>query len=283
MAKSFEKEPLLFVDTTYKGCFVNEQSFFKTPTPKPKDIVADNYVHNFDQMSESNFKSLIPSNVTIREVVEERPSIVPTSPLVDESEAIASYEEESCPYETVNILVDYGEHPQTSFFNEKEINASDEQDTLVEEEISPFYEEGVLAEEKMSDLSEENTLAEEDSHAITEESVIHEAEDNEVMINDVNDSNQDVVDVMNGEGTEQNGYELQLDENQQEILMFIQDLTNRPSMMKAPIVQIVKKDGSLKSGMIEIVDDWHITIDNLMDDVETISLADIEGIRILHL
>ena len=125
MAKSCEKEPLLFVDTTYKGCFVNEQSFFKTPTPKPKDIVADNYVHNFDQMSESNFKSLIPSNVTIREVVEERPSIVPTSPLVDESEAIASYEEESCPYETVNILVDYGEHPQTSFFNEKEINASD--------------------------------------------------------------------------------------------------------------------------------------------------------------
>lgn len=275
MAKSFEKEPLLFVDTTYKGCFVNEQSFFKTPTPKPKDIVADNYVHNFDQMSESNFQSLIPSNVTIREVVEERPSIVPTSPLDDESEAIASYEEESCPYETVNILVDYGDHPQTSFFNEKEISASDEQDTLVEE--------GVLAEEKMSDLSEENTLAEEDSHSITEESVIHEAEDSEVMINDVNESNQDVVHVMNSEGAEQNGSELQLDEKQQEILMFIQDLTNRPSMMKAPIVQIVKKDGSLKSGMIEIVDDWHITIDNLMDDVETISLADIEGIRILHL
>ena len=275
MAKSFEKEPLLFVDTTYKGCFVNEQSFFKTPTPKPKDIVADNYVHNFDQMSESNFQSLIPSNVTIREVVEERPSIVPTSPLDDESEAIASYEEESCPYETVNILVDYGDHPQTSFFNEKEISASDEQDTLVEE--------GVLAEEKMSDLSEENTLAEEGSYPITEESVIHEAEDNEVMINDVNESNQDVVHVMNSEGAEQNGYELQLDEKQQEILMFIQDLTNRPSMMKAPIVQIVKKDGSLKSGMIEIVDDWHITIDNLMDDVETISLADIEGIRILHL
>lgn len=275
MAKSFEKEPLLFVDTTYKGCFVNEQSFFKTPTPKPKDIVADNYVHNFDQMSESNFKSLIPSNVTIREVVEERPSIVPTSPLDDESEAIASYEEESCPYETVNILVDYGDHPQTSFFNEKEISASDEQDTLVEE--------GVLAEEKMSDLSEENTLAEEGSYPITEESVIHEAEDSEVMINDVNESNQDVVHVMNSEGAEQNGSELQLDEKQQEILMFIQDLTNRPSMMKAPIVQIVKKDGSLKSGMIEIVDDWHITIDNLMDDVETISLADIEGIRILHL
>lgn len=275
MAKSFEKEPLLFVDTTYKGCFVNEQSFFKTPTPKPKDIVADNYVHNFDQMSESNFQSLIPSNVTIREVVEERPSIVPTSPLDDESEAIASYEEESCPYETVNILVDYGDHPQTSFFNEKEISASDEQDTLVEE--------GVLAEEKMSDLSEENTLAEEGSYPITEESVIHEAEDNEVMINDVNESNQDVVHVMNGEGAEQNGSGLQLDEKQQEILMFIQDLTNRPSMMKAPIVQIVKKDGSLKSGMIEIVDDWHITIDNLMDDVETISLADIEGIRILHL
>ena len=83
-------------------------------------------------------------------VVEKRPSIVPTSPLVDESEAIASYEEESCPYETVNILVDYGKHPKHPFFNEKEINASDEQDTLVEEEISPFDEEGVLAEEKMT-------------------------------------------------------------------------------------------------------------------------------------
>ena len=71
MAKSFEKEPLLFVDTTYKGCFVNEQSFFKTPTPKPKDIVADNYVHNFDQMSESNFKSLIRISPFITSSIQE--------------------------------------------------------------------------------------------------------------------------------------------------------------------------------------------------------------------
>ena len=37
MPKSVEKEPLLFVDTSFKGCFVQEQSFFKTPTPKPKN------------------------------------------------------------------------------------------------------------------------------------------------------------------------------------------------------------------------------------------------------
>ncbi len=53
--------------------------------------------------------------------------------------------------------------------------------------------------------------------------------------------------------------------------------------MKAPIVQIVKKDGSLKSGMIELKDDRHITIDNLKDEIDVISVAEIEGIRILHL
>ena len=75
----------------------------------------------------------------------------------------------------------------------------------------------------------------------------------------------------------------ELDEKQQEILLFIKDLTNRPSMMKAPIVQIVQKDGQLKSGMIQVVDDRHISVDDLMDHIETISVIDIEGIRILHL
>lgn len=54
-------------------------------------------------------------------------------------------------------------------------------------------------------------------------------------------------------------------------------------MMKAPIVQIVQKDGQLKSGMIQVVDDRHISVDDLMDHIETISVIDIEGIRILHL
>ena len=48
-------------------------------------------------------------------------------------------------------------------------------------------------------------------------------------------------------------------------------------------IEIKKKDGSLKSGMIELKDDRHITIDNLKDEIEVISVAEIEGIRILHL
>lgn len=108
-------------------------------------------------------------------------------------------------------------------------------------------------------------------------------EDYEEAINHANEGYEEVIDPVSVEDVEQSSSTLQLNEKQQELLMFIQDLTNRPSMMKAPIVQIVKKDGSLKSGMIEIVDDWHIKIDNLMDEVETISLTDIEGIRILHL
>ena len=44
-----------------------------------------------------------------------------------------------------------------------------------------------------------------------------------------------------------------------------------------------KQDGSLKSGMIELVDEWHISIDDLMNEVEVIPLSEIEGIRILHL
>ena len=67
------------------------------------------------------------------------------------------------------------------------------------------------------------------------------------MINDVNESN-DVVHVMNSEGAEQNGYELQLDEKQQKILMFIQDLTNRPSMMKSSNCSNCKKRWKFKIG-----------------------------------
>ena len=75
---------------------------------------------------------------------------------------------------------------------------------------------------------------------------------------------------------------VEVDEKHEEVLSFIRDLTHRPSMMRAPIVQIVKQDGSLKSGMIELVDEWHISIDDLMNEVEVIPLSEIEGIRILH-
>ena len=67
MAKSNERGPLLFVDTTYKGCRVTEQSFFKTPTQKPKDIVAENYVHSFDRLEESHFQALVPKEDDMQE------------------------------------------------------------------------------------------------------------------------------------------------------------------------------------------------------------------------
>ena len=47
MPKKVEKEPLLFVDTGYLGCFVSEQSYFKTPTEKPNNVSNPDYVHNY--------------------------------------------------------------------------------------------------------------------------------------------------------------------------------------------------------------------------------------------
>lgn len=272
MPKSTEKEPLLFVDTTYKGCFVKEQSFFKTPTPKPKDIKSDNYIHNFDQMSESSFESLIPSNITIHEVSEASPINESMLPIFEEE---IDEQEENCPYETVNILVDYQYQPSIPAFEEEEMSSSIEEVAMDEADSLPVEE---VATDDLDLLSvEEVAIDELDPLPVEEDISVHE-EDEEVQI---------VQEEVDKEVYSDNQAEaisvIELDEKQQEILSFIQDLTDRPSMMKAPIVQIVKKDGQLKSGMIQVIDDWHISIDDLMDDVETISITDIEGIRILHL
>lgn len=296
MPKSTEKEPLLFVDTTYKGCFVKEQSFFKTPTPKPKDIKADNYVHNFDQMSENSFESFIPSNVTIHEVSEASTTDESVPPLVEEG---SDEEEESCPYETVNILVDYQEQPSIPTFEEEAMSlpvkeaAMDEADSLPIEEVVVNETNLSVEDIAMNDLDsfpvEEIAVNEADSLSV-QEVAMDESESLPVEANiSVYERDEDAQFVQEEEQavSSENHEEvlpvIELDEKQQEILSFIQDLTNRPSMMKAPIVQIVKKDGQLKSGMIQVVDDWHISIDDLMDNIETISIKDIEGIRILHL
>lgn len=249
MAKSIEKEPLLFVDTVYKGCYVSEQSFFKTPTPKPKDIKAENYVHNFDQLSESSFQSLIPSNVTIHEVIE-------APPKKDIFHEEVTEFEEDCPYETVNIVVDYLDN--SSFQSVK----SAEDDISLEEGLDDLEPIKVIESQEITKepqfYSESEELVEEIEESVSFEEV-------EQIISEEPSSIQEI------------------DEKHREILLFIQDLTNRPSMMKAPIVQIIKKDGQLKSGMIQVVDERHISIDDLMEHIETISIIDIEGIRILHL
>ena len=250
MPKSIEKEPLLFVDTMYKGCHVNEQSFFKTPTPKPKDIKAENYVHNFDQLSESNFKPLIPSNVTIHEVVEDSPN----KDIFDEE--ITGLEED-CPYEIVNIVVDYLDNPSFQPFEEINEDSSLQVEGLDDLESISVIENQEINEDIQVSYEDETSLEE------IEESVPYE-EAKEITSDEISSFQE-------------------LDEKQQEILLFIKDLTNRPSMMKAPIVQIVQKDGQLKSGMIQVVDDRHISVDDLMDHIETISVIDIERIRILHL
>lgn len=330
MPKSVEKEPLLFVDTSYKGCFVQEQSFFKTPIPKPKDIVAANYVHNFDQLSESNFQSLVPSNITIHEVVEENQVNQPISDSfkdeIDKIKADSVSEpmsftfddemdelEDSCPYETVNIVVDCESQPSSSLFEEEPIHPLVEAHLAVSSEEIPVVDELTIhefelsSEEKTSPLIDPLSIKQRDDERRENDSLVVSAnsEEDQVKLTDsFTDENKEV------EREQIEGFEefsllessdhdplneeeeitsvsvesaVELDEKQQEVLSFIRDLTNRPSMMRAPIVQIVKKDGNLKSGMIEVLDDWHISIDDLMDDVETISIADIEGIRILHL
>ena len=240
MAKSNEKGPLLFVDTTYKGCVVTEQSFFKTPTQKPKDIVAKNYVHNFDHLEESSFQSLVPNKVTNESDVYEECDVVT----------------DVCPYETVNIMVNY-------YQDAKEMpTMSHQTDTgSAEAEVQEVV---CVEEETLDDEVEKEATVESDLVEVSEENSCELIEET-VEVDEVLEQDEE------------------LDEKQQEILTFIQGLTHRPMFMKAPIVQIVTKDGTQKSGMIELKDEQHITIDNLMDDIEVIPVKEIEGIRILHL
>ena len=299
MPKSVEKEPLLFVDTSFKGCFVQEQSFFKTPTPKPKNIAASNYVHNFDQLSESHFEQLVPSNVTIHEVTKEESFFEPVSlSFKEKKEEI----EESFPYETVNIVVDYESQSSSLLFEDEPIDSTDEipvVEAIAFHEVPASFEEEInepidlFSPEESTDETVEdssNQLVNNEEDFMIADSLVNSYDDFNVELSEELVSFSSLDTSENSfiyENEEDNSLDVvssvEVDEKHEEVLSFIRDLTHRPSMMRAPIVQIVKQDGSLKSGMIELVDEWHISIDDLMNEVEVIPLSEIEGIRILHL
>lgn len=249
MSKPIEKEPLLFVDTNYKGCFVNEQSFFKTPSRKTENISLSNYVHNYDDQNKMNDDELLqPSRVEVAD-----------------NSFLTNLEDDldDINYETINIFVDQigsdesvNQNELAYFLNESmSINASEDSSYLDELTIEKSVQE--LEVFSLSPFMENSVQPIE-------------------MLNEPTGifPEQEVLEVTNPVSV--------LDEKQQELLLFIQDLTNRPSLMKAPIVQIVLKDGVLKSGMIGLVSEQIISIDNMMDEVEQFSITDIEGIRILH-
>ena len=299
MPKSVEKEPLLFVDTSFKGCFVQEQSFFKTPTPKPKNIAASNYVHNFDQLSESHFEQLVPSNVTIHEVTKEESFFEPVSlSFKEKKEEI----EESFPYETVNIVVDYESQSSSLLFEDEPIDSTDEipvVEAIAFHEVPASFDEEInepinlfSPEESTDEMIEDssNQLVNNEEGFMIADSMVNSYDDFNVELSEelVSFSSLDTSESpLIHENEEVSSLDIvpsvEVDEKHEEVLSFIRDLTHRPSMMRAPIVQIVKQDGSLKSGMIELVDEWHISIDDLMNEVEVIPLSEIEGIRILHL
>lgn len=299
MPKSVEKEPLLFVDTSFKGCFVQEQSFFKTPTPKPKNIAASNYVHNFDQLSESHFEQLVPSNVTIHEVTKEESFFEPVSlSFKEKKEEI----EESFPYETVNIVVDYESQSSSLLFEDEPIDSTDEipvVEAIAFHEVPASFAEEInepidlFSPEESTDETVEdssNQLVNNEEDFMIADSLVNSYDDFNVELSEelVSFSSLDTSESpLIHENEEVSSLDIvpsvEVDEKHEEVLSFIRDLTHRPSMMRAPIVQIVKQDGSLKSGMIELVDEWHISIDDLMNEVEVIPLSEIEGIRILHL
>ena len=299
MPKSVEKEPLLFVDTSFKGCFVQEQSFFKTPTPKPKNIAASNYVHNFDQLSESHFEQLVPSNVTIHEVTKEESFFEPVSLSFKEKKEDI---EESFPYETVNIVVDYESQSSSLLFEDEPIDSTDEipvVEAIAFHEVPASFEEEInepidlfSPEESTDEIVEDssNQLVNNEEDFMIADSLVNSYDDFNVELSEELVSFSSLDTSENSfiyENEEDNSLDVvssvEVDEKHEEVLSFIRDLTHRPSMMRAPIVQIVKQDGSLKSGMIELVDEWHISIDDLMNEVEVIPLSEIEGIRILHL
>ena len=278
---------------------MQEQSFFKTPTPKPKNIAASNYVHNFDQLSESHFEQLVPSNVTIHEVTKEESFFEPVSlSFKAKKEEI----EESFPYETVNIVVDYESQSSSLLFEDEPIDSTDEipvVEAIAFHEVPASFEEEInepidlFSPEESTDETVEdssNQLVNNEEDFMIADSLVNSYDDFNVELSEelVSFSSLDTSESpLIHENEEDNSLDVvssvEVDEKHEEVLSFIRDLTHRPSMMRAPIVQIVKQDGSLKSGMIELVDEWHISIDDLMNEVEVIPLSEIEGIRILHL
>lgn len=256
MPKRTEKEPLLFVDTQYKGCFVNEQSFFKTPGRKSQNIALSNYVHNYDDFESVDFD----------ELVSEKPMIIEETIIEPEMDEDLDIDQ----YETVNIIVDQEGMESTGYQGMKP--------TLIEETGSDQEEELSIKETSMitsqADFSE---LPQQESYLV-QSSDFDSVSQSEPLFKIENEEPLEFF-----QKTEEKEPVVELDEKRQELLALIKDLTNRPSMMKAPIVQVVFKDGQLKSGLIELVDNQTITVDNMMDEPTQYSLNEIEGIRILHL
>lgn len=256
MPKRTEKEPLLFVDTQYKGCFVNEQSFFKTPGRKSQNIALSNYVHNYDDFEPVDFDELVSEKpITITETIIE--------PEMDE-------DLEMDHYETVNIIVDQ-EGIESSSYLEVTPNVIEENYLDKEEELSVEEIPLITSQTDFSELPQQEPylVQQSDSYSVLQSKTPFNLEKEQPL-----DLSQEI---------EEEEPIVELDEKRQELLALIKDLTNRPSMMKAPIVQVVFKDGQLKSGLIELVDNQTITVDNMMDEPIQYSLSQIEGIRILHL
>lgn len=248
MPRTTEKEPLLFVDSQYKGCFVQEQSFFKTPEHKSQNIALSNYVHNYDDYEPVNFDELTTQSPI----------------MVKETTVSPDFEDDLAEnhYETVNIIVDQTGGQPLSY----------------EQPDSTFLEESTQT-ELIEDVPEDDfsMITQEDLTLANNLPSFDEVESSFDLMSDTNQLN------LVEDADEEANPVMELDEKRQELLALIKDLTNRPSRMKAPIVQVVFKDGSLKSGLIELIDDQSISVDNMMDEPERISLNEVEGIRILHL
>lgn len=246
MPKKVEKEPLLFIDTGYLGCYVNEQSYFKTPTEKPNDISNADYVHNYTQtdfFDFDEFKSLNDDNS-----VTNKQSLNPKDSKSDCDEE----------YEMVEILVDEESDDGVELNSISSIEA--EADLLSNIQIEEIEVENDFVQE-VTEIGDQSI---DETQRVTDLVITSETEDEEIV-----DSEEDNVEM--------------IDESQRELLLFIQDLTNLPSQMKAPIVQVVQKDGTLKSGILKLKDEQTVSIDNLMDESEDILIDNIEGIRILHM
>ena len=202
----------------------------------------------------------------------------------------------------MNIVVDYESQSSSLLFEDEPIDSTDEipvVEAIAFHEVPASFEEEInepidlFSPEESTDETVEdssNQLVNNEEDFMIADSLVNSYDDFNVELSEelVSFSSLDTSESpLIHENEEDNSLDVvssvEVDEKHEEVLSFIRDLTHRPSMMRAPIVQIVKQDGSLKSGMIELVDEWHISIDDLMNEVEVIPLSEIEGIRILHL
>ncbi|MGL4337925.1 MAG: hypothetical protein ACRCST_13610 [Turicibacter sp.] len=236
MPKKSMKEPLLFVDSTFKGCQIEEQIFFKTPQVKPEDIINESYVHAFD--STASVSTIKPTQLKNNKMLLEVEG--------DEQE----YEVDSLEYETVNIIID-SVGLDDGYYPEIEDNFEGiKDDYLVQEDL--FL-------KNNTELTDEIRDEEVDTKTLT-------YANDSYQFNDRNNSE-----------------DLSLDEEQLELLSFIQELIRHGSMMKSPVVQLIQTNGQVVSGKITDINNHRITLDNYMDNLVIIELKEVKGLRILNL